>query len=660
MDAFSDFIPYDPSHFIYDIEVYPNVFTCTFKNVSTGIYKRFEISQRKNDLVDFLIFIDGLNKNNCMMIGFNNIGYDYPVIHDIGLNSTYTSIYIKSKSIIETPWENRFLNNVWESEHIVKQMDLYKIHHFDNVNRATSLKMLEFNMRRDNISDLPFSPCTNLTFEQIDELIEYNDEDVDNTEAFYFHTLEAIVFRAQMGDEYRNYNDTKIGKKYFEYQLPDGLCRIGSQPRQTVRPYIELKDAVLPWIKFERLEFESISHYLKYQIITETKGVFKDLSATVDGFTYVFGVGGIHGSVESQIVCTTDTHTIYDWDVKSYYPNISIANNLHPEHLGNEFCHVYNDLYQERSKHPKGSVINAALKLALNGVYGDSNNPYSPFYDPLYTMSITINGQLLLCMLAEQLIKIPNLRMIQINTDGLTVLCPNDFINHMNSVCEWWEETTHMELEHVIYNRMFIRDVNNYIAETDTGKLKSKGAYVHTGMDWNQDHSGVIVAKAAEAYLVYGTLVHTFIHNHNDIHDFTYCTKVKRKDRLEYNGDEVQRICRYIVTTRNGGKLIKISPPSEGYKVGQWKRKNGLSDHYYNSVLDSLDGNVNLDSIGKPWDERINTKNRSIFKNRETKIFKDRMVTICNDIRDAKFEDIDYDHYIKETMKLITPLLNGE
>ena len=67
-----------------------------------------------------------------------------------------------------------------------------------------------------------------------------------------------------------------------------------------------------------------------------------------------------------------------------------------------------------RAASEKGSDVNAMLKLALNGVYGDTNNIHSPFYDPLYTMRVTINGQLLLCLLAEWLMKIPNLQIIQI------------------------------------------------------------------------------------------------------------------------------------------------------------------------------------------------------------------------------------------------------
>ena len=55
----------------------------------------------------------------------------------------------------------------------------------------------------------------------------------------------------------------------------------------------------------------------------------------------MFGLGGIHGSVESMVVESDDTHVIVDLDVSSYYPNLAIANGFFPYHLGKEFCHIY-------------------------------------------------------------------------------------------------------------------------------------------------------------------------------------------------------------------------------------------------------------------------------------------------------------------------------
>jgi len=241
----------------------------------------------------------------------------------------------------------------------------------------------------------------------------------------------------------------------------------GRTPRQTPRPVIHLRDAILPWIAFQHPEFTRVLNWLKAQTITETKGVFNDLTAQVDGFTFVFGLGGIHGSLESTVVESDDEHVIVDLDVTSYYPNLAITNGFHPAHLGKDFVGIYKHLFEQRKQYPKKSAQSAMLKLALNGVYGDSNNKFSVFYDPLFTMSITLNGQLLLCLLAERLLAVDGLRLVQVNTDGVTVRVPRRELDALDTVCEGWCQLTGLNLEQAFYKKMFIRDCNNYIAVYD-------------------------------------------------------------------------------------------------------------------------------------------------------------------------------------------------
>lgn len=680
-EQFSELVPFNPLDWVYDIETYPNVFTASFKHPQSGTRAFFEVSPRCNHLRDLVVFLYALRDAGCRMVGFNNIGFDYPVIHFIldfyhqGIG--VEDIYGKAAAIIATPWERRFDNVIWDSDCYIQQIDLFKVHHFDNDARRTSLKMLEFNMRSQNIEDLPFEPGVPLQLDQIQTLVDYNDHDVDETEKFYIESIELIEFREQLSQKYRrnflNHNDTKIGKDYFVMELErliPGSCYThvnGSrQVRQTIRPSIGIANVIFPYIQFKRPEFQRIRDWLASQVITETKGVFSGLHAEINGFKYDFGVGGIHGSIDSTIVYSDDDYVIYDWDVASYYPNLAIANRLYPEHLGVEFCDIYKDVYEQRKGYAKGTPENAMLKLALNGVYGDSNNKYSPFYDPQYTMSITINGQLLLCLLAEHLIDIPGLEMIQINTDGLTVRCPRVYVDHMKTVCKWWEDFTCLELESAVYSRMFIRDVNNYIAEYEGGDLKRKGAYEYK-LAWHQNHSQLVVPMAAEAALVRGVDIGEFIRNHGDIVDFMLRTKVGRADKLVIadtagNERELQKITRYYAAV-DGGSMTKISPPAKGAAVGSWKRATKLTDQFYNQVIAELQaGNWahlpphELDSNGLPWDERINTKNRSKYEIRKTGLNVGRLVAPCNDIRDADRSNIDFDYYVAEARKLVDPL----
>ena len=79
-------------------------------------------------------------------------------------------------------------------------------------------------------------------------------------------------------------------------------------------------------------------------------------------------------------------------------------------------------------------------------------------------MTITINGQLMLCMLIEQLLKVPGMKIPNSNTDGVVIYYPRQYAVHVDNVCKWWETITMLSLETEPMNSLFQRDCNNYIA----------------------------------------------------------------------------------------------------------------------------------------------------------------------------------------------------
>lgn len=623
---------------VYDIETYPNCFSLCIADTKERKIKVFEISSRKDQRNEMFNHLRTLYRNRDRMVGFNNVGFDYPVLHWLLKNqkATVKQIYDKAMEIIWS--EDKFGFLIKEKDVMIEQIDLYKIHHFDNKARATSLKMLEFNMRSDNIEDLPFPVGKVLTNEEIDVLIKYNKHDVLQTFKFYEHTKTQIEFREQLtkqyGKNFMNFNDTKIGKDYFIMKLEEsmpGCCYNKGKLQQTKREYIDLRECIFPYIKFESPEFNAVLNWLKSQRIRETKGVFSDilehelgevakyanmdtkkkklkdkptdieiaelkkenpscwieevvlksgkvsyyvmwrvastLNVNFNGFRLDFGTGGIHGSVESQTLYSDDKRLIRDEDVASFYPNLAIKNRVYPEHLSEEFCDIYEYIYDMRKEYKKKGMDaeQAMLKLALNGTYGASNDQFSPFYDPKFTMSITINGQLSLCMLIEQLAKLDGFSMIQANTDGITFMIDKDKDEEASKVCKWWEEVTKLELEKNIYKRMIIRDVNNYIAEYEDGHLKNKGAYEWQNLGWHKNHSAPVIPMAAEMVLVHGKDLKEVIMNHDNHLDFMLRTKVPRSSNLvlvkdDGTEEQLQNICRYYVS-HNGGQLVKVMPP---------------------------------------------------------------------------------------------------
>lgn len=213
----------------------------------------------------------------------------------------------------------------------------------------------------------------------------------------------------------------------------------------------------------------------------------------------------------------------------------------------------------ERKNHAKGSPQNAALKLALNGAYGKSNDEYSFLYDPEFTMKITINGQLLLTMLAERLQdNISDLTMLQINTDGMTMLIPRSEYDHLVNICKKWEARTNLDLEYVNYKAMFIRNVNNYIGQYEDGSAKHKGA-LEVDRDWHKNHSMRAVRLAVSNYFLKGIPVkETFLSC--DIFDFCKAFRVTKGWTPELHKIEgvtqLQKTNRYFVS-KAGGTFYK-------------------------------------------------------------------------------------------------------
>jgi len=92
-------------------------------------------------------------------------------------------------------------------------------------------------------------------------------------------------------------------------------------------------------------------------------------------------------------------------------------------------------------------------------------------------MQVTISGQMMICMLAEWLLLVGGLRIIQCNTDGITLWVRRVDLDSVKNLCREWEKLTGLVLEDVEYRKMVIADVNSYLAQKTDGSVKLKGRY---------------------------------------------------------------------------------------------------------------------------------------------------------------------------------------
>lgn len=664
---------------IVDIETFPNCFTVAMEPLyHDGPKWVWEISHFRDDRATLMQWLQHLALTQTLMITFNGIHFDYPVIHFFmeNPNASVEQLYAKAMQIIES--NDKFGHVIWADQRFIPQIDLFKLYHFDNPAKSTSLKYLQVNMRAETVVDMPVENGTVLTREQIDQLlIPYNQHDVSKTKQFALSSLEAINFRIslieQFGVDVLNWNDTKIGEQIIIRKLGNDLCYDYStgrkRMRQTPRTQIALKDIIFPYVRFENPAFQHVLTYLRAQTLRsdefgyedstiKTKGVFTDLKAHVGGVDFYFGTGGIHGSLERKRIVATDEWIIRDIDVAGMYPNIIIYNKLSPEHLGQEFTRVYSDIPKERKKwqQEKGKKCPEAnaLKLAANGVYGKSNSQWSPFYDPRLTMQVTINGQLMLAMLIERLCNVPTLTVLYANTDGVTYHVHRDHESTAAAVAKEWENLTGLELEGVSFKRLWLRDVNNFLAENMDGSLKTKGAYNTPDAlnysqsisemqppGWHRDWSALVAQRAAVAHMVHGCDIEQYIRICTNPYDFMCAVKVRRGDTLLHGATKQQRVTRYYVS-KDGAPLTKQAP-AVGVP-GAYKKANGVSDTLYAQVMAETGGQ---------WDVRVHTKNKSKYEQRVSQVCAGYNTTICNDVRAFRFDNINYDWYVQEAVKLV-------
>lgn len=255
----------------------------------------FAVTPYRNDSRALFMHLCSLRDDNIFQIGFNSIFFDYPILHYF-MNMYYggvsdpeiirEQIHYKANDIIQNA--ERFHS---VRKPLINQLDLFKINHYDNPAKRTSLKLLEFNMRMDNIMELPYAPDADLAQSEIDELIAYNTHDVEATKRFADKCAVALEFRfglvEKFGKKVLNYSDSKIGSEYMINELIDKmgydrLYKIQNGKRVPIQTYYEdgfyVKDLLFDYIKFERPETQALLDFFKTLKLEGTKGMFAELT----------------------------------------------------------------------------------------------------------------------------------------------------------------------------------------------------------------------------------------------------------------------------------------------------------------------------------------------------------------------------------------------
>ncbi len=404
-------------------------------------------------------------------------------------------------------------------------------------------------------------------------------------------------------------------------------------------------------MSFKRVIFDNVSFKTKYMqdylerirktvVSSVSKDSFQE-NIVIGNLTYTMATGGLHSQdPPRKLVSKLEYNDIKDddiwntltensfiyvhFDIASFYPSLMGAYRIAPEHLDvGVFTKLINWLKNTRveAKHSKEDFIDGiprdllaqALKIVINSIYGKLGDENSDICDRLAVLKVTINGQLFVLMLCEEL-EMNNIEVVSANTDGIVVKLYKRDKAKFDEITNRWLQTTKLGADSELFSHYIDRDINNYLFKEIGKDAGYKGdfnpkLYIE---DLQKGYNQPIVAQAVENYFLYNKPVLETLYEATDILDFCKTQNIGRQFHVSFtygpDTKELQRNVRFYVS-KSGGILCKVNNTTKGI--------NNLCAGYRVKVLNTLDD--------KPIAER----------------------------------DIDFEYYYNEAYKIIDPIMLG-
>ena len=579
---------------VYDIEIFINCFHCCCKDTETGKLTLFEISKRKNqlkELVDFFYF----NNSDKLFCGYNNHHYDDVIINYIidykdtlSYKNYYRitqSLFNLSSTIIKSEEGDTSKFKRWKYANYFHSFDLLTMMFSSKL--RVGLKEMQVTMHYHNVQEYDGDFNSELPLEEIDNMIEYNINDVESTTELLNRLKDDVALRRFIKEEYGVDALSMDSVKFGETILAEKYCKstgISKKQLETMRSpmdYIPLKDVILPFIKYKNPILQDVLREMKEQIVysKERKGYEKQF--VLSNVRYSVGVGGIHSIHKPKIYVPKQGEYIGHSDVASMYPSFIVQYKWIPRHLGEEFWRVYSQIYKERieAKHTGQKLKNLALKLTLNSVTGKMQQETSWMYDPFTVFKIRINGQLVLLMLVDRLLEL-NCKIVQVNTDGVVYIAQENNRDRIQEAISDVEQLTRLTFETDEYEAFYQYAINDYFgvekgySQSHDPKLIEEKGMFKTNVTLGKGMAPVVIPKAVINYFLTKQPVSEFIKKDSDIRDFLMTQRVNKEFKVIHGDKPVQRINRFYASI-NGPYLYKV------------KNYNTLEESWFNMLTKS-------------------------------------------------------------------------
>lgn len=326
--------------------------------------------------------------------------------------------------------------------------------------------------------------------------------------------------------------------------------------------------------------------------LTEKTMFATKCSVVIGGCSLTVGDGGLHGAIphyDSRKI--PQGRIIKGKDVMSFFPSVMLQNGYVSRTVADP--NMYRNVVDTRlkAKAEGNKKLADPLKTVVNVTYGAMRSPYNALYDPLMGRSIIITGQLLMIELLSHIQKeVPDMKVVQANTDGFCLECNASDSAKIDSICTEWQTRTGLTLEDENLKHIIQKTVNDYIAIKSDDSIDVRGQVLARGIkqtsSFRANNNAVIVADAVREYILNGTPIEDTISNCNKPFMFQYVTSCKRN--CMYEGEIVGKVNRvYASSDRTRGTLTL----DNGNKVSD------VPDH----VIVDNDNQISIGQIDKAF-----------------------------------------------------------
>lgn len=596
---------------VYDCEVFKEDWIVVFKDHETGQYT---VVHNDNEALKACISED------CIYIGFNSKHYDQFIIKAIWLGCSPQEIKELNDFIIGggQGWDYPLMKQYYFS---FNNVDIE-----DDMQMGLSLKAIEGHLGLSvQESTVPFDIDRPLTEDEIGETVFYCKHDVDTTDKVMELRRDYLKSKINIG-RLAGLSDIKamsMTNAKLTAAMLNASKRKHNDEREYQYPY-NLRREFIPQEVFDFFD-------LMYNPELSDKEVFSGkLEFSIGECPGVVGYGGIHAAIPNYFFEQSGTRRIINKDVASYYPHLMTLCGYTSRNIPSPetFSNVLETRMKAKASGDKATAN--ALKLVVNTTYGAMLNQYNDLYDPLMGRSVCITGQLFLMELAQHLYRdIPDLKIVQLNTDGIMVECSEEQLKAIDEICDEWQARTGFELETDSVAKIAQKDVNNYIEVQADGSHKSKGGYLVRGIApagaFNINNNACIVATALKEYFVNGTLVEETIEQCDDIFQFQLIAKAGMKYREAYHlvdgkQEAVQKVNRvYATKDERYGKLFKVKAEDDSTAKIEMLPEHCIIDNDNQLTIEDIDKEFYVQMAKKRINDFLGIKPEKKKSTRRTK-----------------------------------------